>query len=155
MPTNESKARLSSSAYQYGPPAEPGNGEQLLNLLPNHLADLRRSGLSNDMIRTCQFRSVTDPKQVAELLNWRAPAKSLGSCLCFPYPGRDGVLNGYCRLKPSRPRRHKQDGKPIKYEAPVGLPNHAYFPPGIDVALNDPTALLLITEGEKKAIKAI
>jgi putative DNA primase/helicase len=63
------------------------------------------------------------------------------------------MLSGYRRLKPDRPRNGK-NGKPAKYEAPKGLPNRAYFPPGTIAAIADASRPLLITEGEKKAAKA-
>ena len=56
------------------------------------------------------------------------------------------------RIKPDKPRTIK--GKLVKYESPIGQPNRAYFPLGIASALADPTAPLVITEGEKKACKA-
>jgi hypothetical protein len=124
-----------------------------LNLLPQHLEDLRRSGLSDETIRACGFFSLADPKRVSELLRWQRPARQLGPCLAIPFRGPSG-LNGYVRLKPDRPRKAKQDGKPVKYESPLGLPNRLYVPPHTAATLNDPTADLIITEGEKKAAKA-
>ena len=87
------------------------------------------------------------------MLHWSGPAKSLGSVLKFPYFKADGTQNGYCRLKPERPRLDDKD-KPIKYEAPRDEHPHAYFPCGSDDALSDLSQPLLLTEGEKKALKA-
>ena len=64
------------------------------------------------------------------------------------------MRNGYTRLKPDRPRKSKDDGKPIKYESPKGSTNRAYFPPHTLAALPDPTKPLIVVEGEKKAAKA-
>jgi hypothetical protein len=121
--------------------------------LPQHRADLERSGLSEDQITACGFYSLTDPKRVAELLRWRRPAPQLGPCLAIPFHGVDGA-NGYVRLKPDTPRKGKKDGKPVKYESPLGLPNQLYIPPGTRSALASTDAPLVITEGEKKAAKA-
>jgi hypothetical protein len=123
------------------------------NLLPQHRADLERSGLSDEQISACGFYSVTDPSQVAELLRWKRPASQLGPCLAIPFHGADGA-NGYVRLKPDTPRKGKGDGKPIKYESPLGLPNRLYVPPGTRSALASAEAPLILTEGEKKAAKA-
>jgi putative DNA primase/helicase len=124
------------------------------NLLPQHLTDLRRSGLSDETVAACRFRSETDPVAVAGLLNWKTPAVGLGPCLVIPFADADGNVNGYARVKPDRPRARKQDGKPQKYEAPYRKPNRAYFPPGTRAALADASVPLLVTEGEKKAVKA-
>jgi hypothetical protein len=130
-----------------------GNGK-VPRLSEAALDDLRRSGLSDVQIRACGLFSLADPGRVAELLRWKGPAKALGECLVFPYCHADGSPNGYHRLKPAQPRKGKRDGKPVKYEAPAGLPNRAYFPPGTVPALKDPNVPLLVTEGEKKAAKA-
>jgi putative DNA primase/helicase len=76
----------------------------------------------------------------------------MGSALVIPFRGLEGD-NGYCRLKPDTPRRN-QNGKPIKYESPKSRPNQVFIPPNTFRVLSDPTAELLITEGEKKAAKA-
>src|SRR5262249_16667194 len=46
------------------------------------------------------------------------------------------------------------NGKPIRYESPRDTPNRVYFPPGFSAKWANPTAPLLITEGEKKSAKA-
>jgi hypothetical protein len=133
----------------------PDEGLQLaaaaaVPLLSQHLEDLRGSGLSDAQIRTCGFNSVTDPARVAELLGWHNQAPALGPCLVIPYPGADG----YARVKADRPRKDKKSGKTVKYESPLGRPNRVYVPPGTRDVLNDISAPLIITEGEKKAAKA-
>lgn len=121
----------------------------LLKILPQHLANLRASGLSDETIIRCGFCSVIDKGRAARLLRWRGPARDIGPCLAIPFPHAPG----YVRLKPDRPRRDGKD-KPIKYESPVGQPNRAYFPPDTLPVLSDPSVPLIITEGEKKAAKA-
>jgi putative DNA primase/helicase len=129
-----------------------GNGKPA-GLLPQHLADLDRSGLSAEQVAACGFRSATDPKRIADLLGWRRPAAALGPCLAIPFPGPDGRPSGYWRFKPDRPRTSKKDGKPVRYESPLKRPSRAYFPPGARAALADPSVPLVVVEGEKKAAK--
>lgn len=121
-------------------------------LLPDHRADLRASGLSDDQIRDCGFYTETDPAAVAKLLNWKNPATDLGACLCIPFVGALDMSSGYTRVKPSNPRR--KDGKLVRYESPLGAPNRAYLPPATRAKLADANAPLLVTEGEKKAAAA-
>ena len=140
----------------YVPLSKPDNGQASYKpgMLPVHLEDLRNSGLSDAQIEACRFYSVVKADDVAKILNWDKPAKRIGPCLAIPYFDADGKQLDYVRLKPSNPRVNKEDGKPVKYESPKGMSNRAYFPPGMRAALKDPTAPLLVTEGEKKAAKA-
>jgi hypothetical protein len=110
------------------------------------LADLRGSGLTDVTIAACCFRSYTDPAEVARLLGWKRPAAHLTPCWGVPFPDADGGRNGYVRFKPDRPRYDKE--KPVKYESPKGKGNRAFFPPHTLPVLADPTAPLVITEGE-------
>jgi hypothetical protein len=121
-------------------------------LHPDHLANLRGSGLTDPQIRACGFYTETNPAAVAKLLNWKHPALDLGPCLCIPFTDRDGRPTGYVRVKPSCPRQ--KDGKVVKYESPVGAPNRAYMPPATRAKIADVSAPVLITEGEKKAAAA-
>jgi hypothetical protein len=124
------------------------------DLLPQHLDDLRRSGLVDETIRAAHLRSEKDSKLIGALLGWRGPAKTLGDCLVFPYPDRDGTYNGYSRVKPDKPRVGKKDGKPNKYESPIGKSNRVFFPPHTLAVLGDVAIPLIITEGEKKCLKS-
>lgn len=123
-----------------------------LELLPHHLADLRRSGLTDETIAACGFRSESGYDRLALILGWRKWHKRMGSALVIPFHAQDGA-NGYCRLKPDTPRRDR-NGKPIKYESPRGQRNRVFVPPNTAAVLNDSSAELLITEGEKKSAKA-
>lgn len=120
-------------------------------LLKHHVAHLRTSGLSDETIRLSACYSETDPERIARYLSWEHPAKSLGPCIVFPYMEVDNTFKPYKRLRPDYPRV-AEDGRPVKYEAPVGQPNQAYFPPLARVAALTPKADLTITEGEKKAL---
>src|SRR5262245_34902296 len=130
------------------------NGAATHSLTPQHLADLRASGLSDQQIAACGFHSLQVPGIIQEVLRWTRYTGELGDCLAIPFFDADGKTTGYTRLKPDRPRKRESDGKSIKYESPKGISNRAYFPPGTRAALKEPLAPLLITEGEKKAAKA-
>jgi hypothetical protein len=126
-------------------------------LLPQHLADLHKSGLKDGTIARCGFYSEADAEQVRSLLNWAPGYRGhLGACLVIPYHGPDGTSTGYARLKPDSPRAGSADRKTVKYEAPVGECPRVYFPPcGVTAqALADPGEALVLTEGEKKAARA-
>jgi hypothetical protein len=72
-----------------------GEGPDLsARLRPQHLADLRKSGLSDEQIAKCGFRTVVDPVQVATYLRWKKGAGILGPCLAIPFPDATGKLNG-------------------------------------------------------------
>jgi putative DNA primase/helicase len=115
------------------------------------------SGLSLATIETAGIRSETNPKEVVLLLGWRGHVKNVAPAIIFPYTDHTGNLNGYARVKLDTPRIRKKDGKdqPTKYEAPKGMPNRLYIPPQVVPALGDISQALLITEGEKKTLKAV
>jgi DNA polymerase I-like protein with 3'-5' exonuclease and polymerase domains len=125
------------------------------SLLPQHRADLYRSGLTDDMIVACGFKSVTDPKMIRRVLGWDAAACGVTCCLGIPFPDTSGKLFGYGRLKPDTPRNSPKDGSPVRYESPRGKGNHAYFPPGVWDLFTDTAVPLILVEGEKKAAKAM
>jgi len=125
----------------------------LARLTPRHLADLRKSGLSDEQIARCRFCSLRTPAEIQKALGWERYNGELGDCLAIPFTDANGKPTGYVRLKPDRPRKGK-DGKPVRYESPKGSSNLAYFPPGTPTALPDVSTPLGITEGEKKATKA-
>jgi hypothetical protein len=135
-----------------------GGSNAAPRLLPQHLADLRKSGLTDAQIAACGFYSETDPRKVIDLLGTHFKPKAvaaLGPCLVIPYIGPDGAPLGYARLKPDNPRKdRRKGGKVVKYEGPAGKPNRAYVPPGIRAALAGPAVPLLLTEGEKKGAAA-
>jgi hypothetical protein len=120
-------------------------------LAPQHLADLRRSGLSTKTILAAGLRTEHGAREIAELLHWSRPAPSLGECLVIPFADLDGERIDYQRLKPDTPRTDKNN-KVVKYEAPKGQPNRAYFPPGIKQLLADHAAPVILVEGEKKTL---
>jgi len=121
-------------------------------LLPQHLADLRRSGLSDQTIAACGFRSV-EGAEVTRILCWKKGGEKLKACLTIPFIGLDGKRLDYLRLKPDCPLKDKK-GRARKYESPKGAANRAYFPPLALDAVKDASRAIVIVEGEKKAAKA-
>lgn len=125
---------------------------ELPQLLPHHLAELRASGLSDAMIRAAGIRSESNYEALAAILNWRKYPGKLAPAIVFPFVDAAG-RNGYTRVKPDRPRVSK--GKAVKYESPKGRPNEIYLPPGMAGVLASPRRNFLITEGEKRSLKAM
>jgi putative DNA primase/helicase len=142
---------LSGEALQGNGTATDG---ALARLTPRHLADLRKSGLSDATIAACGFYSVQSSATVQKILRWKCYRGELGDCLAVPFTNPAGNATDYVRLKPDTPRTSKVDRKVVKYESPKGLSNRAYFPAGTRAVLQEVSAPLLLTEGEKKAAKA-
>ncbi len=116
-------------------------------LHPNHLADLRRSGLTDETIRALGLFSAS-PQDIPRFLSgWTLP--DLQSALIFPYPGEDG----FYRVKLFPPVKGR-DGHTIRYYQPPGSGVKPYIPRAAAPVLSDPTVPLAWTEGEKKAARA-
>ena len=122
-----------------------------MNLLPHHLDELRRSGLSDDTLQAAGIYSERDSRKVAAMLNYKKFSQRCLPCIVYPYADAEG-RNGYCRIKPDSPRKSR--GKPVKYESPHERGNEIYLPPGVAAVLPDSGRELLVTEGEKKALCA-
>lgn len=120
-------------------------------LLPHHLAELRRSGLSDATIKAAGIRSETKPERIAALLDCRKFPAKCAPAIVFQFRDAEG-RNGYARCKPDHPRQ--SGGKPVKYESPRGRPNEIYLPPGVAELLPQQGGELLLTEGEKKSLAA-
>lgn len=136
-----------SLATSYSPSA---NSSSAHFLLPENLADLRNSGLSDATIAAAGIHSVFSPCDTIRLLGWH-PSQGVPA-IVFPYLDLNGQYVGYSRMKPSTPLIGA-DGRPMKYLAPRGLANRLYVPPGL-LQLLVPSGLLIVTEGEKKALCA-
>ena len=114
-------------------------------LQPHHVADLQRSGLTMETIQMLGFFSAA-AAQTRAILGFDA-----GTGLVIPYPFYEG--QPFYRVKPDR--SPIVDGKPLgKYLQATGSKMPAYIPPKTWEALKDPKAMVIITEGEKKAAKA-
>lgn len=117
-------------------------------LMAHHAAQLEACGLTAATIIQAGFYSLTDPDRLRALMNNAHLKRSMLPALVIPYPGTDG----YARLRPDHPRM--KDGKPIKYEAPIGQSNRLYLPLACTDLLLDCTVPLMVAEGEKKALAA-
>ena len=115
------------------------------NFHPDHIADLKKSGLSDETITQAGICIVMPPRQIDKKLGFNMPG--LISMYEIPYPDCDGF---------SRFRCFYENGKSgPKYLQRKGTGNHLYIPAMIDVSvLSDTTKPIYFTEGEKKALKA-
>ena len=121
-------------------------------LLPHHRKELEEgSGLSAATIAEAEFRSIPagDP-ETAKLLNWKKPNPKLGAALVMPLGGTDCPA----QVKFDNPREGA-NRKPIKYESPVGSKPDIYIPPDARDGVLTTKAPVVITEGVKKALKAV
>ncbi len=107
-----------------------------------HLSDLQKSGLTDQTIETAGICTVP-PGQINKIMGWDAPITSM---LTFPYPGN----SGFTRYRLFPPYQKKGETRAQKYWQPKGSGVHLYRPPGFDPGGD----VILITEGEKKALKA-
>jgi putative DNA primase/helicase len=127
-----------------------------LSLHQEALEDLRRSGLSDATITEAGLYTPS-PGDLPRLLSSRLVGK-VRHFLVFPY---DGASHGglwrredeFVRCKLFPPVSDGQ-GHTIRYYQRAGTPPRLYIPARARAALADPSVPLLITEGEKKALKA-
>lgn len=85
----------------------PPQAESLPGILPHHLAELRRSGLTDETIRAAGIHSEVSLPKVKALLNTtRFPQRCLPASV-FPFSDPEG-RNGYCRIKPDHPRTSRK-----------------------------------------------
>jgi putative DNA primase/helicase len=120
------------------------------------LADLRKSGLSDATIVAAGLYT-PPPGDLPRLLSLRL-ADKVRHVLVFPY---DGVSHGIPMRRPDEFVRCKLfppvsdgQGHTIRYYQRAGTPPRFYMPERARAAFADPSVPLLITEGEKKALKA-
>ncbi|NLW80100.1 MAG: DUF3854 domain-containing protein, partial [Desulfovibrionales bacterium] len=112
-----------------------------LPLLDHHREHLRTSGLSGVTIDEAEFRSVNAHEaQQFGFPPWPG--------LLIPYP----QCEGYYRLRPDSPRPDEH-GRTAKYLSRKGSTNRLYVPSSAKAMLRDSSRPLIITEGEKKALK--
>lgn len=130
---------------------QPIQPTSLLQLLPHHREDLRRSGLSDETIARWRCYSVeADQKGVMSQLGFPhldPPALALPVLsLDLESPNRN-----FCVLKPDNPRRDTSSGRPLKYESRKNFANRLHVPLSIRQRISDPSETLIITEGQKKS----
>lgn len=113
-------------------------------LAPEHLIDLKRSGLSDDTIDQLGFVAVR-PHDLKHL-------RGVESAYALPYHGLTGEVNCATRWKVFPPIT-TPDGHTQKYYQAPGSAPALYLPPLIPWATvaKNPSSPLIVTEGEKKA----
>lgn len=131
----------------------PTNGKAAeLFLSEAHRRELvEGSGLTDATIKAAGFYTEQSTTALSAILNRKYLAK-YGAALVIPYHDESGTVI-LRRVKPSNPPRDAK-GKPKKYLHPSDTGARVYFPRDAWRAINDPTARLVITEGEKKALAA-
>src|SRR6201981_3928745 len=119
-------------------------------LAPNHLDDLRRSGLSEETIARWGCYSVAERSEIRSLgfVHVEPPAMALP---ILP-PDRNKPDATDVMLKPDSPRTDKR-GRAAKYEARPNSRNRIHAPLAIRHKLSDASEPLVISEGQKKAEK--
>lgn len=110
------------------------SGRLALHLYPDHLADLRKSGLSDKTIKAAGVYSIR-PSDIGHFFG--SDAVSVETGLCFPYQGAD-----FARLK-----LFPSIGK-MKYAQPANTSARLYLP--FSIGAGD----LVVTEGDKKTLAA-
>ena len=129
-------------------------------LSKKHIRELRRSGLSDEVILQSGFYTESNTEKIQRSLNWSfsGQLESMGPFLAIPYYDLNGERTAYTRFKPDHPRsntdKDTDERKIVKYEAPKGEPTRPYLPRQIKSIFYDSSVPLMITEGEKKALKA-
>lgn len=109
-------------------------------LSSEHLADLRRSGLTDETIETLNVFKSINAIQAREVLRWPRPLPP-GEYLQIDCPDLDGNRSPLRR----RVKTPSSSGLP-KYLQPIGVPSFAFFTPR-----RPGQNSLVITEGEKKS----
>ena len=110
------------------------------------------SGINADMIERCGVRSVGAAEAHKYIGNSPDEMRGWPSGWVIPYLFPNEDVPTYWRFKPDYPRSNADD-KPIKYESPKKSQNRLYIPPGFNDLANG-KGKIIITEGEKKALKA-
>ncbi len=111
-----------------------------MTLHPDHLEDLRRSGLSDETIERYRIESVPTEDLGREL---GGIASHIKSSYRIPYEGH----NGFCRFKLFPPVGSQ------KYHQPKDTTPHLFLTTKGEAARTDPRIELALTEGEKKALR--
>ena len=117
--------------------------DQEFPLHPEHRADLHKSGLSEDTIRHLRVSAVR-PHDIK--------LAGVSSAYRLPYCDLDGKVLDFERWR-LFPPIITADGHTRKYHQAAGSTPYLYLPPLLDwrAVAADPSRLLVITEGEKKA----
>jgi len=121
-------------------------------LLDHHRKELHASGISDELIAKAGIYSEASYNDLSAIVGWKSIDRKAAPAIVFPHFKPDGSRSGYHTIKPAVPI--KRGDRESKYLAPSKQPPQPYFPPGTQAVLTEPTAELLITEGQKKALAA-
>lgn len=115
-----------------------GDTNLAVHFHPDHMADLRASGLNDSTIRQSGVYSLS-PRDISHFFNLRRGVPpEIETALCFPYQGGE-----FARIKLFPPIGKR------KYSQPPGSAAHLYIPTKVA------PGPLYIVEGEKKTLAAI
>ena len=117
-------------------------------LVSEHRADLRKSGLTPEMIRMQRLLSVP-PSMIDTLLGF--PTPKVSSAYILPYPDPAGGWLDHVRLKVF-PSYIDRQGRTVKYLGPKGAPPRLYFPITTLPMVTTMDAPVWLVEGVKKAL---
>ena len=117
-------------------------------LQAEHLADLHRSGLTDDTVRLQKLRSVP-PHMFSQLLGFDAPA--VQSAYLIPFPDPHGGFMDHVRMKIFPPFKDRH-GQTVKYLQPRGSGVRLFFALTTLTAAVRGDAPLWLVEGEKKSL---
>ena len=117
-------------------------------LLPHHRALIEASSITSEVAADRGYWSATEPGQLREFGDHQ---RQLVPALVIPTWTVHGRV-AFSQLRPDDPR---VEGKPRKYELPVGCRLVIDVPPRVRPILADPRVPLLITEGARKADAAV
>lgn len=122
-------------------------------LHPAHLADLRRSTLTDETIESQGIRSVP-PSMIQHLLGFNP--SGITSAMLIPFPDPAGGWMDHVRMKIFPPILSKKKGgegeTTIKYLQPKGSGVRLYFSRATMARACAPGETLCLVEGEKKAL---
>lgn len=127
-----------------------------MSLSPEHLADLKNSGLSDETIAMMGVYSMP-PLELKRFLESDTPA--IESALAFPYYNAAKaplIVDGkpFLRVKIFPPIKN-QNGGTVKYLQKKNSGSHLYILPLVASELESHQTPLYIVEGEKKTAKAV
>lgn len=117
-------------------------------LAPEHMADLRKSGLTDATIAANLIRSVP-PSLISKLLGFDVPEIRLA--LLFPFRSPAGGFMDHVRAKVFPPLTDTK-GHAVKYLQPKGTAPRLYFSAECLRQVLEDDGALWLCEGEKKAL---
>ena len=126
------------------------------NLLPSDYENLQQSYITREIADSALLRRLTN-EEGKEIVGRRDHEDYAGILVPFLWPGQQHASNH--RIRRDNPPVQNKNGKrkeKDKYLSPPGYGNSLYFHPDTPPAiLTDPTATLVLTEGQKKTLALV